>query len=75
MANTEPMTCKNCARFQRLNPLEKLGGCEVVVKLSFNMPDDADQRIVHQQASDFVNLSKSKVYVGENFGCIHFKSK
>ena len=64
--------CKNCIRFKRLSPIEKLGTCEVVANLH-PLPDDADRRIIHYEVMGFP-FNKSKVWIGENFGCIYFTS-
>ena len=65
--------CKNCKRFKRINPLSKFGNCEVIFKMS-NIPTDASYRIAFEVESIPFNFVEGNVYVGEDFGCIHFKS-
>jgi hypothetical protein len=66
--------CKTCSRFKKSHPLDKAGECSIVYPF-YNPPEDADSRIGHLEVKEvklfFVN--RSKVFVGENFGCIHHK--
>lgn len=65
--------CKNCKRYKPVNSIEKVGTCEVIVTLPL-FPDDMDMRIIHKSVDGFL-FERSKVWVGENFGCIHFMDK
>lgn len=65
--------CKNCNLFKRKG-YTQFGECEVIFNGDRSDPPDADKRILHIPQYGFPFHQKSKVMVGENFGC-HFWRK
>lgn len=65
--------CKNCEHYAANSTMDRFGNCKKVFIKPYlgSALGQPSQQIIHiERESIFV---KSKVYVMEDFGCIHFK--
>ncbi len=67
--------CKDCKRFEKIRSNDSFGTCDVVVDMTEYVPKDAQKRIVHHVKESYPYNIKSKVLVGEDFGCKFFIKK
>ncbi|MBK6861334.1 MAG: hypothetical protein IPK91_00855 [Saprospiraceae bacterium] len=66
--------CKNCNHYCPFSAVHKYGTCALVYANHLTSGDMPFAQIIHiEQESLF--FTKSKVYVMEDFGCIHFLKK